>query len=205
VRVLLFAVVAAIAFFASVPRGKTLRGCVQLCVIALSIAMVSSLMAQYRRLNVYWKDVVSCASHLEPGRTLLYLCLEQRGLDPAHETTVRFFPMRHIGNYLAVEKRMTSMNDYEATERFMPVQYKQQLNPYTQLAGYQESDQPGLDLLAYSAKTGASIDYVVVWGATPENLQKPFGVYMIPQLFNGYDMIYKTPMGVGAVFRKKPR
>jgi hypothetical protein len=204
-RLLPFLVVSLIACVGLADYNPDEQGVLQLSAAVVGAALVFTLLGEYRRVNRSWEDCLSATRYLEPGRTMLYIPLEQTAFMPTKTNKPNEWvcSMRHTGCYAALERGAISFNDYEAEEKFLPVQYRDSLNPYRMLGGYLEAPTPHLNLLGYPARSGGTLDYILVWGATPQVLDLPYARPLLFQLHAGYDKIYQSPSDLTILYRRK--
>ncbi|HTL70231.1 MAG TPA: hypothetical protein VL404_02955 [Candidatus Eisenbacteria bacterium] len=196
-RMTIFLVIAVIAWAASLDYPAAAKRAAQLGVVLFSILLTAGFAAQYRNWNRQWEDCVSLAARLEPGRTLLFFSLSR--LTPTEEDMqVRVSPMRHVGSYIAAEKKLVSLNNYEANEPFLPLQYRPEVNPYLYLGMNLDDDEPPVDLRQYPLA-----DYILVWLANPDNRMRPTVQNLFAQIQRDYEFVGASPSTRAGLYRKK--
>lgn len=96
------------------------------------------------------QEYYSIADHIEENSTVLPI---------SYNNTWR---NSHYSNYLAYNKHLVILENYEASSSLFPVVWKKGLEPYD-LLGNVVSQPPCLDAENYSRNTGKQIDYIVQW------------------------------------------
>jgi hypothetical protein len=149
--------------------------------------MLTTYAARYREFNNGLRDYVSCAKEIPPGSTFLPLCVTD-GTAQNFNHGIRVF--LHAGAYLAVDRRLIDLANYEAAQNYFPILYVPQASPERVIK------EDGSGLLNYRVRTsGRRIDYVLVWdvlsgpaatapATTREDLHQEYKqVYLSPRGF----------------------
>ncbi len=94
-----------------------------------------------------------------------------------------------------MERSVVDIKNYQASSGIFPIVFRKGVNPYPHLASDQEivSKPPQVDLARYTARTGKTIDYVIIWGRLPQLDDTPEGQRLANQLAEAYDHIYTSP------------
>lgn len=155
-RVALLALLFGILWLSTRPLPDSVRLVVPAAAFLLSLGWVGAHGFAFHRINESLTEFVSLAPHLEPGRTLDVFHLRTRGRllyqDP---TSLRTEPLLHAADHLARERRLVDLDNYEAHERYFPVQFRPDRRPGPRL------------MPADSLQPHARPDYVIVWGHEP--------------------------------------
>jgi hypothetical protein len=195
-RMIVFIALAAIAWLATVPFGRLASRAIRVAAFTLAALWAVDLTVQYAKWNPALEEAASLSGSIRPGSTLLYLPFAF----PWQEDQIRFNPYRHFGNAVAAERNLVSFNNYEANEPYLPLQYKAGMNPY-ELIGCPEVQDP-VNLEGY-AKTGGTIDYVLLWVARPGNVSLLADALIRPQLNRGFDLIGTSSGRRAFLYRRK--
>jgi len=166
---------------------------VVLASMIISFAALGFRMAKYAELNSYIEEYVSGISHIETGRTFLPLCFSQKGRTAEGDpVSLRIGLFLQTGGYIAAMQGAVDLKNYEANAQYFPVMFRPELNPYVHM-GRLRNDPPQADIEAYEAKTGAKVDYVLLWQLRPENMKYESTRSLLAHLAAGYDLIYTSP------------
>ena len=103
-----------------------------------------------------------------------------------------FLPLQHAASYLLLDKPLVNLRNYQASKPYFPLRHRLSHDPATALSpDDQLSSFHGaplhLDLERFEARTGETLDYVLIWG-TPENPNSPDIVDFFEQLAAGYEL-----------------
>jgi len=167
----------------------------------------------YAQANDYLREMVQVVNSIEPDHTLLPLNFMQSGVSPDGKLlSERVGPFRHAAGYIAAEKHIVNLKNYEASTGYFPMLYRPEVNPY-QLMGMDErvldhgldTVPPRVDFLTYAAKTGKSVDYVLIWGLRPEQRTEPPTIAILSQLeAGGYEPVaVPSRRGLVHLYRRK--
>lgn len=166
--------------------------------VGITITLLSLHMVQYAKLNSYLKEYISAASHIEPNTTLLPISYSQKGKTPEGQLlSLKIRPFLHSAGYIAAQKNIVTLNNYEANTGYFPILFRPQLNPFVHIvtAGKMDDKPPWVDFISYHKKTGGYVDYVLIWGVRKEeiNTKVKMSASIVYQLKKGYDLIYVSP------------
>lgn len=112
------------------------------------------------------EDYLSLGSQIEQGSTVIPLSFQHNGLRPNGRLVAdRIWLYMHGADYLATEKPLVLLSNYEANAGFFPLKWHYEKNPFAHLAiddGI-EGQPPNISLGKYSERAGIDIDYVLLW------------------------------------------
>jgi hypothetical protein len=204
-RLLLFPFFALILWFGSESYQKVLKLRIMIVTILIALILLGVNITNYIRLNNYLKDYLSGTQLIAPNTTLLPLSFSHRGNGPDGQVLAgRISPFLFASGYIAAEKRIVELHNYEARTRYFPIIYRPNLNPFTHIwINENLMDRPHVNFLTYPERTGGRVDYVLVWG-----LQEQFYSYkevklIFEQLEKGYDLLYTSKRGLMQLYRRK--
>jgi hypothetical protein len=170
--------------------------------------------AAYAELNDYLREYLSGMEQIEPNSRLLPLCFAPNGRGPdGQNLTYRVGPFRHAAGYLAAERRLVDLDNYEANSGYFPLRFRPEVEPYVHMGKDPrlpgrglEAVPPCVDFLDYPAQTGQEVDYVLIWGVSEELRKHPCTESIYEQLDKGeFKLIYKSPQrGLLQLYRHNP-
>src|SRR5262249_20254070 len=143
----------------------------------------------------------AAAAYIEPNTTLMPISFSHVGQGPdGKDLSVRVSAFRHAGGYLAVERHLALLKNYEATTGYFPILYRPELNPYTHMGTDEtamgnglESVPPSIDLVDYTRRTGQPVDYLLIWGLRPEHGAGSAALVQGWISQGGYELVWATP------------
>jgi hypothetical protein len=164
----------------------------------------------YASFNEYLKEYVSVAPQLEADRTLLPMPFSRElQTENGRLAASKIGVFRHAAGYLAAERGVIDLENYEATTRYFPFKYREEINPYRRLGLGEGADRglqaepPEVDIVAYEKNTGKRVDYVLVWNVLPEQRDTPAGKKIFEQIDRGYELTYTSPRQLLRLYRRK--
>jgi hypothetical protein len=173
---------------------------------AVSLGLLAATFALWAGLDAYLGEALTAAPYLQPHRTLLTLTFSNAGEEDGEPLVFRTWPFVHAGSHLAARLPLVDLSLYEAHEDYFPLTYRPGKDPFLHLARNPldlEAQPPRVDLPGYPARTGGSIDYVLlVWpGAVPPH--DPAARSIRRQLAAAYERIHTSPGGIAELYRRK--
>jgi hypothetical protein len=191
-RLALFPFFVAMLWLAGQPFSDRLRRAVQAAAASLAIAALALHLATYVELRGPMAEYLSAAPQLEANRTLLPLSFASQGwgLSRLGPRTKVFL---HTASYLAAERSVLNLANYEGNYVHFPLIFRDEVNPFVHLARAQglEGDPPCLDLEAYAQQTGWEVDYVLLWGMRAHQREgEPCTEQLFAALRRGYDLTF---------------
>jgi putative flippase GtrA len=203
-----FALVSAAAWIGagSAPAASLRRVAVAFAVIA--VAALGVRFQKQRELSDLTAEFVSAKSAIEDGRVLLPLALSPHG--PRDEAGLRIGyrvkPFLHATGWIVAERGGVDLKNSQANTDHCPVRFPPDRNPFKTIAGSlgrMEGSPPCVDL---SAAARVPADYVLVWGATREELRTPCGGALEAGLAAGFEPVFLSePRGLIEVWRPRTR
>lgn len=204
-RIALYILLASILWLGCGRLTSLLDRAVQWSTVFVAVAFLGLRSAKYAELNRQLAAYVSAAEQIDENTTLLSLTYAPHGL--AENGTVlseRVKPFIHAAGYIAAEKGLVLLNNYEASLSYFPVRYRPPVDPSRYFGNVLYPGRGPLDLLSYPERTGGRVDYVLVWGLREDALPGPVVVHTLAQLEAGYDRIRTDPgRALGGLYRWK--
>ena len=184
------------------PHSKVLKHSIQLIAVVTSIGLIFLNVSAYKKINLYLDEYLSAASLIEPNTTLLSLDSCGGVWNVSYRDRIK--PFLHASNYIAAERKVMALRNYEATMGYFPFVFRLDKNPYSHIGALEcYSSPPPANFLDYPDRTGGQIDYVTMWlgKKVQQNHENILSIYR--QLEEGYDLIYESPKGLLELYRRK--
>jgi hypothetical protein len=208
-RLNLFPFLALILWFGSFDHPPRRRLAVQIAGALIAIGFLAAFVPVYARLNRGLAEIAGAGRLIPPGHTFVFLSYvpldEDRDLELG---TFRTQPYLHAGGYLAARRPLADLSLYEANEDYFPIYFQPRRNPYRYLATQPlgiELDPPAVDLQGYPARTGGTVDYVLLWGLRDSRWLEPRVQEVLTQLDAGYELIHRSQGGLALLYRARKR
>ena len=151
-------------------------------------------------------DITSLTAHIKPTSVVLPLDFAPEGRDAEHKAIADAnFIFCHATHYLAGDKPLIFLDNYEANTGYFPLVWKENVNPYNPAIkcgpGF-EAPVPCANIVGYERATGVKIDYLILWCFKPSLLQDPGYQYTAAQVQNGYHLIFTSPSGRSLLYER---
>lgn len=184
------------------------RAAVQIAAAALALLLLGLHAAKYSAVNDQIREYVSASGRIEPDSTVLPLPYAPFGRAPGGgRLSSRVAPFLHAGGYLAAERNLVDLDNYEANAGYFPTIFRPERNPFTHLSLMEhglEKVPPCVDIIQFERRTGGTVDYVLLWGLNESHLQHPCTSLLLNQLEGLYDPIASSPgSGLMYLYRRK--
>jgi putative flippase GtrA len=179
--------------------------------VALALAGIAVLATgirfeKQRTISGYVEEYVAAASALSPDRVLLPIPVSPYGPrdENGRNLGYRVKPLLHATGWIVARNGGVDLKNSQALTDHCPVRFPDANNPFLALAGAlsrMEGEPPCIDL---GSTVSAKIDYVLVYGITPEALATPCGARLARDLRSRFEPVYRsTPTGMLEVWRPR--
>jgi len=206
-RLNLFPFLVLILWFATFEHPAWRRRSIEIAAAGIALGFLGVFAWTYARIDADLSEIVAAGDRVEPDHTLLFLSYAHWGMRPAGRPLVfRAAPFLHADGYIAARKRLVDLSLYEASEDYFPVYFEPRLDPYLHLATVHlgmETSPPRIDLLGYMRRTGARVDYVLLWGLLPEQCREPLVRETLREIDSRYGLVYASANGKVRLFRSR--
>jgi hypothetical protein len=171
---------------------------------AIALVALGIRFAKQRRLSDYLAEYVAAGDVVGDGRVLLPLALSPAGPRDASgwRLAYRVKPFLHATGWIVAERGGVDLKNSQANTDHCPVRFPPGRNPIVDIAGSlgrMEGMPPCVDL---RAKDAGAADYVLVYGATKEELDTPCGAALAAELARGFEPVYlSSPTGLLEIWR----
>ncbi|PWC36434.1 hypothetical protein [Azospirillum sp. TSO35-2] len=154
----------------------------------------------------YVAEFDSAVEWLEPGRTMLLLDFTgwKASPDGAHDS-FRLNFVGHPQSLFVVNRPLVDLNLYQASTPNFPVRYRRDTDPYVHLRGNGANPEtpPTDEFLMAGTRSAIQVDYVLVWGLTPERAAMDGADLALDQLAAGYELVHVSDHGWMRVYRRR--
>jgi hypothetical protein len=175
---------------------------------AVALLALGVRMDKQRALASYLDEYESARAAIRPGSVVLPLALSPHGPrdEAGRRLGYRVKPFLHAGGWIVAEQGGVDLKNSQANTDHCPVRWPRDRNPFHTIApslGAMEGTPPCVDVTV-GAPDGGPIDYVLVWGATPEMLARPCGLALARELQAGFERVFvSAPHGLLEVWRPR--
>jgi hypothetical protein len=206
-----FAWFALVSFAAWIGTGPSPEAALRRIAVAFAVVAVAALGVRFqkqRELSDLVAEYVSAGSAIGPGRVVLPIVVSPHGPrdDAGLRLGYRVKPFLHATGWIVAETGGVDLKNSQANTDQCPVRFTPDENPFKTIAGSlgrMEGMPPCVDLRA-AARYPA--DYVLVWGATREELETPCGGALEAELAARYEPVFLSqPRGLVEVWRPRER
>jgi putative flippase GtrA len=180
-----------------------------LALAALAVAALAVRVDKERVLSAYLDEYVSAAHAVGTDSVLLPLALAPSGPRDRNGRKLgyRIKPFLHATGWIVAVRGGVDLKNSQANTDQCPVRFPPDRNPFRTIAtsiGRMEGVPPCVDL-RYASRIG-DIDYLLVSGATRENLDTPCGAALVSELVSRYEPVYLSqPTGLLEIWRPRAR
>jgi putative flippase GtrA len=189
----------------SAPAASVRRAAAALALVA--VAALAVRFDKQRQLSSYLEEFVSAQAAVGADRVLLPLALAPFGPRDAHGWPIgyRVKPFLHATGWIVAARGGVDLKNSQANTDQCPVRWPAERNPFRVIAfslGRMEASPPCVDLGA--APRLGEVDYVLVWGATRENLETPCGAALAVELASRFEPVFlSAPRGMLEIYRPR--
>jgi hypothetical protein len=204
-RISLFPWLVFILWCSSAMESRFARRTIPLAAPALALALLGLISLRWAALDEQLAEYTSAASWIEPRRTLLALSFANAGLRRDRgELADRTQPFVHAAGHVAVRSRSVDLGNYVGgVVDYFPIAFRPDRDPGAHFVpAALEAEPPWVGFASYAARTGGSVDYVLLWAVEASPPNHPALVLVREQLA-GYERIYVSPHRLAQLFRRK--
>jgi hypothetical protein len=217
-RLVLFPFFALLLWLSTQPFGSLMRRALQIAPIVVASLLLLSHFVTYAKLNRLIQEYTSAADHLESDATLLPVSFSPFGYDHQRDRLLsrRVAPFLNAAGYLAADRGVVQLCNYEAWTGYFPVIFRADVDP----SNYMQADHyyaDVMDIVGYEQQTPGRVDYILVWDYAPDYASRDRSRFrrlpccddddvqrLLRQLRTRYRLVYQSPgTGAAAVYRRE--
>jgi putative flippase GtrA len=179
---------------------------IALALAGIAVVATGIRFEKQRMISAHIEEYVAAAGALSPDRVLLPIPISPYGPrdENGRNLGYRVKPLLHATGWIVARNGGVDLKNSQAFTDHCPVRFPDTNNPFLLLAGSlarMEGEPPCIDL---GAAVTAKVDYVLVYGITPEALATPCGARMARELRSAYEPVYRSaPSGMLEVWRPR--
>jgi hypothetical protein len=202
VRLTLYPYLLLILWLGARPLPRRAVWALQAVFALAAIGIIAAHAAAYHKLNPYIEEYTSVAPHIKPDSTLLPISLSEGVVDRTGKPLsprVRLF--RQASGYLAAERDLIDLSNYEARKSYFPLRLRPEMDP-TRASDLHEPDEedPSARMPENLRPGRGRIDYILVWDARKRSApaSRP-----IDQLTADYDLVFVSRSGFAKLYARR--
>jgi putative flippase GtrA len=204
-----FAWFALLAVAAWIGAGTAPMASLRRITVAFAVIAIAALGVRFqkqRELSDLLAEYVSAKQVIDEGSLVLPLAMSPHGPrdEDGFRLGYRVKPFLHAAGWIIAERGGVDLGNSQANTDQCPVRFPPDRNPFRSIAGSlgrMEGMPPCVDLEA-AARVPAG--YVLVWGATREELRTPCGGALAMELGDAYEPVFLSePRGLIQVWRPR--
>jgi hypothetical protein len=207
-RLILFPFFSLLLWFSTGSYRRKTRTRVVATASVISLFLLALHIAKYAELNDYLDEYMSASHAIEENTTLLPLSFSHKGHGAAGRLlSDRVRPFLFAFGYIAAEKPVIDLHNYEARTQYFPFRYRSNLDPFRHIwINKSLYVTPHVNFLDYPERTGGRVDYVLLWGYKEGMRAEEFVESTFRQLEAAYRMVYTSKRGLIRLYRlNRPR
>ncbi len=148
------------------------------------------------------REIYTSGIYIKPHTKVLPLSFNHNGLDVKGKALSDGWVFPHAAQYIGVDKEILFMDNYEAHMEYFPLHWYDRQNPYINLFGNFEDQNPDADLVIYEKNSGAVIHYILLWCYDPIKQQNPNVRHLFSQIDTMFHPIYLSPSKRVALYQR---
>jgi hypothetical protein len=184
---------------------------IQIIAAAIALILLGLHTIKYATLNDYINEYVSVANYIEPNTTIIThqtSDLEKVNPDGQERTPdgkaiswrIGTEPLKHTSDYIATQKHLIDLKNYQAALDYFPIMFRPSLELYKN-PFFQDNT---IAVINYFQKIGKPIDYILLWGKWEENRKTEDTKAVFRHLQQRYELIYTSPQrGLMHLYRRQ--
>jgi hypothetical protein len=183
---------------------KAERGLVALSLAAM-LALLGLRLPRYAELDDYLAEYVSAGATLPRDAVLLPLGFAPEGVrEDGSPLSLRVLPFLHAASWIAADRGVVDLLNYEADLGYFPVRFRPEANPYRILRTGLETRPPCVSLNRYDRLGPRPLDYILVWGARYADRSHPCAQAVFRHLDERYTLVSTSPpRGLAELYKRK--
>jgi hypothetical protein len=177
-RFALYLLLITILIFTMQELKNIIQYVIALLVIIISIQIIRQAKYSYNQMDIDAKELMMCESRIKEGAVVLPVVFQQHWL------------YGHVSNYLGANKRMVLLENYEASQGYFPVLWKDKTLPIVNLPLI-FNQHTYLDFNGYQNRSGLKVNYVLLWDNIKQYDKPEYGA-LLSVLNEKYKIVYNN-------------
>ncbi len=204
-RVSLFVFLSLSLWIAVQPLGRRAERALVGASLAATLGLLAVRMPLYAELNDYLAEYVSAGATLPRDAVLFPVSFAHEGYrDDGSPLSLRVLPFLHAASWIAAERGVVDLLNYEADLGYFPVRFRPEANPYRLMRTGLEMRPPCVSMNRYDRLAPRPMDFVLVWGARHANRTHPCAQAIFGHLEERYELVLTSaPRGLAQLYRRK--
>jgi hypothetical protein len=173
--------------------------------LAATLAFLALRLPRYAELDDYLAEYVSAGATLRRDSVLLPLGFAPQGVREDGTTlSLRVLPFLHAASWIAADRGVVDLLNYEADLGYFPVRFRPEANPYRLMRAGLETLPPCVSLNRYDRLGPRTLDYVLVWGVRTGDQTHPCTAAILRHLDERYTRVFtSSPRGLAELYERK--
>jgi hypothetical protein len=204
-RVSLFVFLSLLLWLAVQPLGHRAERALVGMALAATVGLLAVRLPRLAELNDYLAEYLSAGATLPRDAVLLPLGFGPEGLrEDGTSLALRVLPFLHAAAWIAAERGVVDLANYEADLGYFPVRFRPEANPYRILRRGLETSPPCVSLNRYDRLGPQPLEYILVWGARDADRSHPCAQAVFRHLDERYTRVSASfPRGLAELYRRK--
>jgi hypothetical protein len=174
----------------------------------LAFALLAVRWPTFTRMNEQLAELLSAGAAIPDSATFVSIALAPRGVAAGgRPLSQKAQPFLHAGAFLAAQRPLVDLGNYEARSGLFPLIFRPALDPYRHLASAEgmEAVPPSLDFARYETETGKRVEYLLVWGPLEAVPASPRLSALVTAIDERYELVQASqPQGLARLYRRQP-
>jgi hypothetical protein len=204
-RVSLFFFLSLTLWLAVQPLGRRAERVLVGLAVAATLGLLALRLPRHAEINDYLAEYVSTGATLPRDAVLLPLAFAPEGLRPdGTPLSLRVLPFLHAASWIAAERGVVDLANYEADLGYFPVRFRPEANPYRILRTGLESRPPCVSLNRYDRLGPRPLEYILLWSARDADRSHPCAQAVFRHLEERYTRVFTSaPRGLAELYRRR--
>jgi hypothetical protein len=205
-RLAVFPLLLAVAWIGARRRIAGAVRVIPFALCAASLLLLALRQPVYRRVSEAVDEYLSVSPLVPRGTVLLPLQLSTgRLLDEDRVEPIEYKPLLHVAGYLAAERDVVDLTNYQGNLGYFPIRFRAGLNPFTALHAADLQGVYGLPCVDLdSAPKELGIDNVLVWIPAGYGFEGSCVDSWMAQLHSEYQLVaVSRPNGQAYLYRRR--
>jgi hypothetical protein len=204
-RVSLFVYLSLVMWIAVQPLSRRVERGLGILGLAAAICLVAVRLPRYAELDSYLTEYVSAGATVPRDAVLFPVNFAPEGLrEDGTPLSARVLPFLHAASWIAAERGVVDLLNYEADLGYFPVRFRPKANPYRLMRRALETRPPCVSLNRYDRLGPRPMDFILLWGARQADHAHPCVRAILGHVEERYDLVFTSaPRGLASLYRRK--